>query len=68
MRSERTDTAIAKHVDAIRALIKPDVVLALFCLDAQGAAYFVAPASHDILIRAALQGYTVLADNQPGSP
>lgn len=67
MRSERTDAAIAKHVDAIRALIRPDAVLALFCLDSSGRAYFVAPETHDLLIRAALQGYAVMVEDTPES-
>ena len=42
-RRESRDWAIAKHVDAIRALIRPDWVLAILAVDERQVPYFICP-------------------------
>jgi hypothetical protein len=67
MNQEERDLRIAKHVDAVRALIRPSWVLAIFAVDREGRAYFIAPAGYESVVNAALAGYSGLTQIPPES-
>lgn len=67
MNREDRDARIAKHVDAIRTLIRPHWVLAVFAVREDGVPYFMAPDGHQLMIAAALEGFHGLTQQPPES-
>jgi hypothetical protein len=62
------DRKVSQHVDAIRALIRPDWVLAVLAVDSQGRPYFMCPEWHRELLRLALGDSVGLLNEPPESP
>ena len=60
--------AIFKHADAIRALIRPNFLLGLLCVDEQGRPCVVAPDFLTDAVREALAGSRIMVQRTPESP
>lgn len=63
----RRDTLIAKHIDAVSALIRPSRVMAIVAVNDDGRPYMIAPEANEPAVAAFLSTYTRLGKVLPES-
>jgi hypothetical protein len=67
MTDDKRDAAIARHVDAVRALLGGHGILGILAVDGAGYPYFVAPPENEWMITAVLEASTGVTDVPPES-
>lgn len=62
-----SDRGIARHVDAIQVILRPDRVVAILVIEPEGWPYFICPPANDAVLRFVLGQSFTLGRDEPTS-